>query len=123
MREIIFRGLNEDGQWEYGGFFIKDGQPAIINKTKEWSGAWVKPESVGQYTGLKDRNGKMVYEGDILRGIDYENLDDPDIEIKPVRWDRSMFNWGYEPINDFDRDRLEIIGNIFETPELLEEAK
>ena len=131
MRELIFRGQNDDGEWEYGGFFIKDGKPAIINKTKEWSGAWVKPESVGQYTGLKDCTGKMIFENDIIGDgkfvytVVYGHFcigeDSWGIEHKTMGFCLKFTDdSGYTGIRE--GDLYEIIGNVFKNPDLLEEA-
>lgn len=74
-----------------------------------------------QYTGLKDKNGKEIYEGDIFKGGDY-------------KWDAVEFEDGQFQVNlmgarvfslqelccDYDSERPEVIGNIFENPELLE---
>jgi uncharacterized phage protein (TIGR01671 family) len=76
---------------------------------------------VQQYTGLKDRNGKEIYEGDIFKGGDY-------------KWDAVEFEDGQFQVNlmgarvfslqelccDIDYELPEVIGNIFENPELLE---
>ena len=79
----------------------------------------VDPETVGQYTGLKDRHGQEIYEGDILR--------DDEMGLNVVRWEDGsfwleMFYEGnqslMEHLSDYN-EVCEIIGNIYENPELL----
>jgi uncharacterized phage protein (TIGR01671 family) len=76
-----------------------------------------------QYTGLKDKNGKEIYEGDLLRCV----FDDEDEDNTPseVVFARGAFFIGYEPnmicltVGECEADELEVIGNIYENPELL----
>ena len=129
MREILFRGKRLDnGEW-VEGFLVKDtefyGKPEnhtyIVNH-KHPSGGYgqdifleVDPTTVGQYTGLKDKNGKRIFEGDVLKNIDGNPVGEPIVaKVVPNLND-------YELMWDIEHSyELEIIGNIHDNPELLE---
>lgn len=122
MREILFRGKRKDnGEWSYGDLsFHKDGRTFI----RFWYvGAYTATEidltTVGQYTGLTDKNGVKIFEGDIL-SIENQNPFKPSIEIvefSKVRWTAGVMDLD-EILNGW---LCTIIGNIHENPELLED--
>ena len=77
-----------------------------------------------QYTGLKDRNGKEIYEGDIRKGDWVSGLQEGEYSgIQVMKWDETnaCFGWEGQYIPDFIK--VEVIGNIYENPELLENNK
>ena len=135
MREIKFRGKDlETGEWVYGSLFQSVEQYPAIAKPKPTADGKlfycitvVDADTVGQYTGLKDRNGKEIYEGDIAL-MDYSafNTGKDGQTYAVVRWIdyRAAFMWdaGLNYYADMRND-VEICGNIHDNPELLEETE
>ena len=122
MREILFRGERVDnGEWVYGFLVKMWGQYHIVDQNNENSAYMIEPESVGQYTGLKDKNGNKIFEGDILlKGF----------EKVLVKWNANQCRWGiysnnYEicGFNESTQGYFEVIGNIYDNSELLEVGK
>ena len=125
-RKIVFRGKRIDtGEWVYG--YLADENYINDINTVDLSSIEVDPDTVGQYTGLSDRNGKDVYEGDIalMDYSDYNTGKDGKI-YAVVRWidDLAAFVWdaGLNYYADMRND-VEICGNIHDNPELLEDGK
>ena len=126
MREILFRGKRTDnGEWIEGSLWNYVGEMKILSSTNV-VGYDVIPETVGQYTGLTDKNGTKIFEGDIL-GTDITR---PYLIVE-YRDASFMFNCndGGEDYYDIMLPILkeahtkyeygEVIGNIYDNPELL----
>lgn len=125
MREILFRGKRVDnGEWETGSLVItrsgcSDEQVFLTDKMTGYLTP-VIPETVGQYTGLTDKNGKKIFEGDIviIKTISYEFIGCIAYLTKNVSFVCvTSHNISYPMDSQF---KYEIIGNIFDNPELLE---
>lgn len=122
MREILFRGKRTDnGKWITDSeTYIKDGDGTWLSD-EELNVVKVIPESVGQYTGLTDKNGTKIFEGDIVRWTDSAGTTNNFVVI----WDnhKAMFylhSCGYSvDLCDCCAKELTVIGNTYDNPELL----
>ena len=149
MREILFRGKRLDnGDWVEGAFLNdRDGAFYICPAVSDISygdsgnrrriGCWYKvdPSTVGQYTGLNDKNGERIFEGDMIKPFDDE-IDKMIVEFHHGQFLLCLYgergymteygweeegNYGCfesEPLSSYGDD-IEIIGNIHDNPEFM----
>lgn len=145
MREILFRAKRLDnGEWVEGAYCPKScdspfgpmiDKPSIIKLDDPFSGFWfdvhdVHADSVGQYTGLCDKNGKKIFEGDILhRWSEYCDEYDGICVVKYGKFNcgccDGVYGWYLDggDIRFFHSKyppNYEVCGNIHDNPELLE---
>ena len=151
MREILFRGKRLDnGEWieghlltvtlreETAYLIFADSFKIVCGEVKASLHALVDPATVGQYTGLKDKHGKRIFEGDLLNGFRYPFLRDnahnyfaevvwfdnsPAFGLvthkNPLSAVRGISDGNTEYMEDFDPNNWEVIGNVHDNPELM----
>lgn len=132
----LYRGKRIDnGEWIVGSLIVDKHQHIETGEQIEIIGIYpseykdfskrIDPSTICQCTGLKDKNGKLIFENDILSGhIDVEFPEDE--TRKRVVWHKN--GWctnepgcdDYEELDDFDSENFEVIGNMIDNPELLE---
>ena len=114
MREIKFRAWNTDNLRFAPNFNV------IIPTERDGKTHRFEPADnviLMQYTGLKDKNGKEIYEGDIVVLLDLEH--DEELLITSVKWSEQGLNFNVYPCHNPKENWL-VIGNIYENPELME---
>ena len=129
MREILFRGKRIDnGEWKEGSYVYQHGCHMIylpsVDSEYGFDNYHIHPETVGQFTGLTDKNGKKIFEGDIVSFKRINALGYTTCRIGKVRYDDELpifyilsttgdaWDWVY-------CEDIEVIGNIHDNPELL----
>lgn len=136
MRDLLFRGQTRkkgekvfmdgrpvDANWVYGGIFQGKGDFSVMYTYEPIEKRPVYTDTVGQYTGFDDKNGTKVFEGDILRlkrhlyVIEWVN---GCLYASQKNFLKGDVSARYLLIEGLVRDGAEVIGNIYENPELLE---
>ena len=141
MREILFRGKRLDnGEWVEGYL----GQDTLIGNNKTWLGYVIKsipqklwdcdwfeidPATIGQYTGLKDKNGKRIFEGDVVQFQRVNALGWITQRVGEVLFpfdDETPCFYVYAPTGDawdfYTIENIVVIGNTHDNPELLKDG-
>lgn len=138
MREILFRGKTKNGQWVYGCYYKQKqfyGEKVesdciivtddILSNDLGLDYEEVISETIGQFTGLTDKHGTKIFEGDIVKENDI--FHNGELQIKGNAWQvvfaDGLFFGNYKDISVYlqSLDGMEVIGNIHDNPELLEQ--
>lgn len=134
MREIFFKAKRIDsGEWVEGNYVKKydlSGKRHLIlyvDNYVRWKCVEINPETLCQFTGLCDKNGKKIWENDILMAHLDESYPE-DATYEAVEW--GVAGWvaheansiDRQYIDEFDLEHYEVVGNIFDNKELLQEG-
>ena len=135
-REILFRGRDYMGKWHFGNLLYRKDKSPVPETSQEYEEFYiqeqdflgeeveVEPSTIGQYTGLKDCNGKEIYEGDIV-------LIGEKLKAKVIYYDgafRMQSEFSPTPIDTTDMGYMmrefsvRVIGNIHDNPELIKKS-
>ena len=137
MRAAKFRGKRANGEWVFGNLltgvtdngvrvsFIAPKLPFVAEAYDLWGATMyrVEPNSVGQFTGLVNKAGREIYEGDILKMANCDFRGE-------VRWHKNGYFYineyypnviddDYSPLGNMLRYDMDVIGNVFDNPELM----
>ena len=137
MKNIDYRGKDKDGNWIYG-FYVhfrdlmrnreahqittgySDSMPESNGISFCGNFEDVDPKTLGRFTGVEDKNGNPIYEGDIVRyrWTDERFKKNPKYTIAVVEWDKWNAGWGLKHCISvsFRKERLEVLGNIHDNP-------
>ena len=132
MMEILFRGKRTiNGDWVYGDFVhgnerksLRDSIFVYDSETQSFNDYEINPSTLGQYTGLTDKNGKRIFEGDVAKVLQGKDKDIAYVGFENGAfmlylktgniYERALWEYWY---NDWD---VEVIGNVHDNPDLLE---
>lgn len=148
MREILFRGKRLDnGEWIYGGYFKHNNRQKCVigdsdkpedfddlifvsgfadwNMPRPLNYAKVDPNTVGQFTGVCDKNGKKIFEGDIVKLEDRLCVitwlaGNAQFDLTFLKFYGDIRIVNFKGVDMRDLYGYEVIGNIYDNPELLE---
>ena len=148
MRDVLFKAKRiTDGEWVYGSYVYifcedKNGIVVGVEVGKHWivepngKMTWIDEDTICQYTGLTDKDGKLIWENDVVKKefyTDYDAFANSEEYIGVVKYEDCAWCVSYErnghkcnsPIfmamEFHDAEHFEVIGSIFDNPELMHE--
>lgn len=132
MRQCRGKRIDKPDEWVYGWYRETYNGTPWINwwKGDMYNHAEVIPETVGESTGLKDRNGVEIFEGDIVHFVDPQNYSRPKVFRSVIKWFQEGCSYLCDEIgtgksrglHEFSMNSCEVISNVTDNPDLLEKS-
>lgn len=128
MREIKFRGkMIDNGEWVVGCLIrVSEEESVIVVDVAKGEVQWVFSETVGQYIGLHDKNGKEIYEGDVVKHkweqssvVLFGEYDNEEV-YEDIEMGLGFYLMNKKRVEGLIDKGFEVIGNIHDNPELME---
>ena len=129
MREILFRGKDIlTGEWLYGDLIQSANEEDVkfIVPFTETNTRGIIPKTIGQFTGCCDKNGKDIFEGDIVRHIQKYEISGEVESTAVIIWNEAYSCWSVKYLNGrvtaflgCEYPKIEVISNVYDNPELL----
>lgn len=126
MREFLFRAKRIDNNQWVEGYYVasmplntkKVDRHLIIENTRKGTTFLINPDTLGQFIDMFDVNGKRIFEGDILKVMGYEG-------VLTAEWWTPHRGFGFGKgtlyCDETESNMIEVVGNIYDNPELMEE--
>ena len=119
MREILFKGKRiDDGAWVSGFYFFDTNGGHYIQHPFEtidgehgYKSYEVDPETVGEFTGIKDYNGRRIFENDIVKTMYGNGV----VSFSNGHFYVFVKDWGVPPVDRF----MTVVGNVYDNPKIL----
>lgn len=118
MREILFKAKCAEEPYDWVEGYLNKCEREFIISNDDGLGIFINPSTICQYTGLTDKNGNKIWENDVVIGRE-GYCGNPKLPTREIKFKVEYLCGHYRWLDSADMYEYEVIGNIFDNPELL----